>query len=46
MKNIEIYSVKNKPIKLLETLDYQLCAVGKIFFLNNNFQTNIHKPLN
>ena len=33
MKNIEIYSVTNKPIKLLETLDYQLCAVGKkIFF--------------
>ena len=33
MKNIEIYSVTNKPIKLLETLDYQLCVVEKnIFF--------------
>ena len=32
MKNLEIYCVTNKPIKFLETFNYQLCAVGK-----NNF---------
>ena len=32
MKNIEIYCVTNKPIKFLETFNYQLCAVGESKF--------------
>ena len=40
MKNIEIYCVTNKPIKFLETFNYQLCAVGK-----NNFSVFIKKPV-